>query len=389
MAKDVADAIGEALGKAARDTVSNVSSNLRKGRMSLSPPKPRLHMPGKKSSDGLLSGGKGFAAGAGLAALAPIAAKGAGSLARRGMSNGAGQLKKAGSKVGEGVKDGVMPGGGGGGGGKAKSTSASQTRRMPIEQSVDIAVPIKTAYNQWTQFEDWPKFMHRIDQASQEDDTHVVFKAKIWGISKQFRAEIDEQRPDELIRWHVVEGISHAGAVSFHELSDRLTRVQVTVMVEPGSLIEKAGRGMRHIKRAVRADLARFKAYLELEDEETGAWRGRIDDGKVKSTSRRSSSGRSSSGGRSTSAKRSSSSGRSSSAKRSSSSTGRSSTTRAKSRSGSSRSTSTSGSSNGRSTSSSTRSRGSKNGSSGGSSTSSKSSTAKSSGTKRSKAAAK
>src|SRR5581483_10026217 len=133
---------------------------------------------------------------------------------------------------------------------------------MPVQQDIDIGVPLQTVYNQFTQFEEWPKFMHRVDRVSQEDDAHVAFKTKIWGISKEFKAEIVEQRPDERIKWRVTEGLTHTGVVTFHELGPRLTRVEVNLDVEPGSMIEKAARGMRHVKRAVRADLARFKAYV-------------------------------------------------------------------------------------------------------------------------------
>jgi hypothetical protein len=144
-----------------------------------------------------------------------------------------------------------------------------------------VAVPIATAYNQWTQFEEWPKFMHRLQGVSQEDECHVSFKTKIWGISKEFDASIIEQRPDQRIAWTVTQGITHTGVVNFHELADRLTRVQVTLDVDPGSLLEKAARGMRHVKRAVRADLARFKAFVEMQEVETGAWRGVIHDGEL------------------------------------------------------------------------------------------------------------
>jgi uncharacterized membrane protein len=267
MAKDLGDAIGTALGKAAREAVESVASNAR-GR-----------------SNGMLSGGKGVAAGMGLAALAPVAAKGAGKLVKGAAGNGLGNVKDAvGSKLpspGQGKSEGV-PGVGKG-------------RRMPIQQDIDIGVPLSTVYNQWTQFEDWPNFMHRLENVSQDDPTHLTFKTKIWGISKQFKAEIVEQRPDERIKWQVTEGVTHSGVVTFHELAPRLTRVELNIDVQPGSLIEKAARGMRHVKRAVRADLARFKAYVLMEEEESGAWRGRVEDGDVKrktaSRSRSASSG--------------------------------------------------------------------------------------------------
>jgi polyketide cyclase/dehydrase/lipid transport protein len=350
MAKDVADAVGTALGKVAREAAKGVASD---GRKRAGP----LPLGSKGSSP--LSGMKGVAAGAGMAALAPLAAKGAGKLAKRAVTNGADPVKKAGEKVAEGAKDAVgkpgdlLPGGGGDSGGKP---GVGKGRRMPIQQSVDVAVPLSTAYNQWTQFEEWPSFMHRVDNVSQEDETHVSFKAKIWGVSKEFKAEILDQRPDDRIKWHVTEGLTHSGVVSFHELAPRLTRIEVTLDVEPGSLIEKAARGMRHVKRAVRADLARFKAYIEMEEEESGSWRGKIDDGDVKparsrkrssSGSRKRGSSNKSNGSSGRSKAKASSSGagsRSSSKRRGGSTRGRSSSN-AKSRSGSGRKKSSSRSS--------------------------------------------
>ena len=220
----------------------------------------------------------------------------------------------------------MIPGLGNGGGGSSESGTKNDMpgvgkgRRMPIQQGIDVAAPLKTVYNQWTQFEDWPQFMHRLESVSQEDESHVHFKTKIWGISKEFTAEIVEQRPDQRIKWKVTEGVTHTGVVTFHELADRLTRVEVNIDVQPGSLIEKAGRGMRHVKRAVRADLARFKAYVMMEEEESGSWRGRIEDGDVKKQRRSSSGSRSrSSASRKSRSSASSSRGRSSSSRRSSS----------------------------------------------------------------------
>jgi cobalamin biosynthesis protein CobT len=154
-------------------------------------------------------------------------------------------------------------------------------RRMPVQQAIDVAVPVETAYNQWTQFEDWPEFMHRVTRVTMDDDCTVSFATKIWGKTKEFEAQIETQRPDERIKWRVSQGITHTGVVTFHELAPRLTRIELNVDVEPGSLIEKAARGMRHIKRAMRADLHRFKAFIEMEELETGAWRGVIEDGEL------------------------------------------------------------------------------------------------------------
>jgi cobalamin biosynthesis protein CobT len=154
-------------------------------------------------------------------------------------------------------------------------------RRMPVQQAIDVAVPVETAYNQWTQFEDWPEFMHRVTRVTMDDDCTVSFATKIWGKTKEFEAQIETQRPDERIKWRVSQGISHTGVVTFHELAPRLTRIELNVDVEPGSLIEKAARGMRHIQRAMRADLHRFKAFIEMQEVETGAWRGVIEDGEL------------------------------------------------------------------------------------------------------------
>jgi uncharacterized membrane protein len=177
---------------------------------------------------------------------------------------------------------GLIPGlGGDGGGGKGGMPGVGKGRRMPVQQHVDVAVPLETAYNQWTQFEDWPDFMHRVTRVTQEDDCTVSFATKIWGKTKEFKAEIETQRPDERIKWKVSQGITHTGVVTFHELAPRLTRIELSFDVAPGSLIEKAARGMRHVKRAARADLHRFKAFIEMQELETGAWRGVIEDGEL------------------------------------------------------------------------------------------------------------
>jgi uncharacterized membrane protein len=155
-------------------------------------------------------------------------------------------------------------------------------RRMPIQQAVDVAAPVKEVFNHWTEYEDWPDFMHRIEGAEQVDDCTVSFQAKMWGITKRFEAEIVEQRPDERIEWNVTEGYAHTGVVTFHPLSDNLTRIELSLDIEPANIIDKASRGMRFAKRAVRGDLHRFKAYAELDHEEKEGSRKTIEDGEVK-----------------------------------------------------------------------------------------------------------
>ena len=291
MARDVSDTVRDALGNVVREALKNIGDV-----------KPT------KNKSGPLSGAKGIAAGMGLAAAAPLAAKGVGALRGNGKPGGPAKLaskaaSKAGDRVGDKLKEtvsskvdeaggagglvkeaagGLIPGiGGDSDGGKGGMQGVGKGRRMPVQQSVDVAVPIETAYNQWTQFEDWPNFMHRVTRVTQEDDCTVSFATKIWGKTKEFEAKIETQRPDERIKWRVSQGITHSGVVTFHELAPRLTRIELNIDVDPGSLIEKAARGMRHVKRAVRADLHRFKAFIEMQEMETGAWRGVIEDGEL------------------------------------------------------------------------------------------------------------
>ena len=331
MAKDLGDAIGTAIGRAAREAAHTVADNAR-----------------KTSKNGSLSGAKGVAAGAGLAMLVPLAAKGAGKLAHgaketvgKGLKDGVDKtVDKAGGAGGIAKKIGkdAIPGvGGGGGGQKNEAEGVGKGRRMPIQQSVDIGAPVSTVYKEWTQFEEWPTFMHRLQNVSQEDDSHVSFKTKIWGISKEFKAEIVEQEPEKRIKWKVTDGVTHTGVVTFHEVADRLTHVEVNLDVDPGSLIEKAGRGMRHVKRAVRADLARFKAYVMMQEEEDSSGSSRRSSASSRSRSSASSRSKSSGSGSRSKSSGSSSRGRSSSSKRSSNgSSGNSRRTTAKSRSSSS-----------------------------------------------------
>jgi uncharacterized membrane protein len=194
-----------------------------------------------------------------------------------------------------------MFGGGGGGGdddsdggGGRAAPGYGSGRRMPVQQWIDVAVPVEEAFNHWTEYEDWPQFMHRIESAEEVDETTVSFQAKMWGISKRFEAEIVEQIPDERIEWNVTEGYAHTGVVTFHPISDRLTRIDISIDVQPSNIIDKASRGMRFVKRAVRGDLHRFKAYVELDNEQKDGSRRTIEDGKVKRARRSGSAGSSS-----------------------------------------------------------------------------------------------
>jgi len=248
----------------------------------------------------LKSPGKMAAAGATMMAL-PFAAEGIAKLVGGSPKEKAADLgKKAKDKATEGAKEAVSDVAdeklgsklGGLGGlfskngsddyGEEATEAHGSGRRMPIQQSVDVAVPIDEAYDQWTRFEEWPEFMHRVDSVQQVDDSTVHISTKVWGVTKEFEAEIVEQRPDERIEWHSEDGLMNSGVVTFHRLAPRLTRVEVTMDVKPDSLLEKAGRGMRFTKRAVRGDLHRFKAYVEMEEHSDKGWRGTIKNGDVK-----------------------------------------------------------------------------------------------------------
>jgi uncharacterized membrane protein len=139
-------------------------------------------------------------------------------------------------------------------------------RRMPIQQSVDVAVPVETAWKLWNKYEDYPKFMHRLESAEKLDANHVHFTGKVWGIRRDWEAKITEKRANETVAWTSEDGLDNAGVVTFHRMGPRLTRIELSLDIAPHGPIEKIGRGMRFTKRAVRADLHRFKAYAEMNE---------------------------------------------------------------------------------------------------------------------------
>jgi hypothetical protein len=142
-------------------------------------------------------------------------------------------------------------------------------------------VDIETAYDQFTQFEDWPKFMHRVERIEQRDENTLMWHENIWGVRRSWEAEITEQVPCERLVWRSKNGPQSIGVVTFHRLSDNLTRIMITMDFQPQGLFEKTSSGTRISRRALRSDLMRFKAFIELRDEATGEWRGRIEDGEV------------------------------------------------------------------------------------------------------------
>jgi uncharacterized membrane protein len=146
-----------------------------------------------------------------------------------------------------------------------------------IEQSIDVEVPVRTAYNQWTQFEDFPRFMEGVEEVHQHDEKRLHWAATIAGQRREWEAEITEQTPDERIAWRNVDGATNAGVVTFHRLADGVTRVMLQMEFEPEGVAEKAGDALGVVARRIKGDLDRFKEFIEARGQETGAWRGSID----------------------------------------------------------------------------------------------------------------
>ncbi len=148
---------------------------------------------------------------------------------------------------------------------------------MPtIEQSIDVDVPLSTAYNQWTQFESFPRFMGGVEQVTQLTDTLTHWKTSIGGVDREFDAEITEQHPDERVAWKSIDGKTHAGVVTFHRLSPDTTRVMVQIDWETESMVEKAGAALGIDDMQVKKDLSTFKEFIESRGVEEGGWRGDV-----------------------------------------------------------------------------------------------------------------
>jgi uncharacterized membrane protein len=150
-----------------------------------------------------------------------------------------------------------------------------------VEESIDIRVPVSTAYNQWTQFEEFPKFMDGVESVTQMSDDSLHWVAEIGGQRREWDAKITEQKPDERIAWKATSGTGNAGVVTFYRIDVDTTRVMLQLEVYPQDWKEKAADLTGMIKRRVKKDLERFKEFIESRGAETGAWRGRIDQKKA------------------------------------------------------------------------------------------------------------
>ena len=148
-----------------------------------------------------------------------------------------------------------------------------------VETSIEVEVPVRTAYNQWTQFEEFPQFMEGVQRVQQLDDTHLRWEAEIGGRQREWEAEITEQKPDERVAWKATDGKTNAGVVTVHRLDDNRSKVMVQIDWEPEGMVEELGAKAGADDRRVKGDLERFKELVESRGAETGAWRGEVEQG--------------------------------------------------------------------------------------------------------------
>ena len=149
-----------------------------------------------------------------------------------------------------------------------------------VKESIEVSVPVSTAYNQWTQFEEFPTFMENVESVTQLDDTHLRWIAEIGGKREEWKAEITHQEPDKVVAWRAIEGRENSGRIEFEPLVPDRTRIDVTMTWEPEGFVEATADKVGVSDRAVRVDLERFKELIESRGAETGAWRGQVVEGQ-------------------------------------------------------------------------------------------------------------
>ena len=150
-----------------------------------------------------------------------------------------------------------------------------------ILESIDVDVPVRTAYDQWTQFESFPEFMEGVEKVEQLTDTTMRWTAEIGGQQKSWTAEVTEQTPDQRIAWNATEGAENAGVVTFHRLDDQKSRVTLQLDVDPEGPIETVGDALGFVQRRAKGDLERFKEFIEDRGAASGAWRGTVEQSDV------------------------------------------------------------------------------------------------------------
>jgi uncharacterized membrane protein len=150
-----------------------------------------------------------------------------------------------------------------------------------IEKSIDVRCPVRTVYNQWTQFEEFPKFMSGVKEVRQIDDTHQHWHAEIWGKDKEWDAELVEQVPDRKISWRsTTPETPNGGTVRFEPVGSDMTRVALTMEYEPKGAVENIGDALGALNRRIETTMKQFKEFIENRGGETGAWRGEVRGGQ-------------------------------------------------------------------------------------------------------------
>jgi uncharacterized membrane protein len=148
-----------------------------------------------------------------------------------------------------------------------------------ITKSIEVDVPVSTAYNQWTQFEDFPRFMEGVKGVRQLDDKTLEWTAEVAGVKRSWRAEIVDQTPDRRISWRSTSGARHNGVVTFEPLGDNRTRITLEMDVDPEGFVENVADALGILDGRIKGDLDRFKEFIEARGQETGAWRGEVKEG--------------------------------------------------------------------------------------------------------------
>jgi len=148
-----------------------------------------------------------------------------------------------------------------------------------VEETIEVEVPVQIAYNQWTQFEEFPRFMEGVESVKQLDDTHLRWRAEIGGETREWKAEIIEQQPDKRIAWRATDGDGPHGVVTFQPIGDGKTELTVRFDYEPEGFKESVGSLVGSDSRRVQGDLERFKEFVEQRGRESGAWRGEVHEG--------------------------------------------------------------------------------------------------------------
>jgi uncharacterized membrane protein len=157
-----------------------------------------------------------------------------------------------------------------------KMKNRSSNMDSSIVETIEINVPVRTAYNQWTQFEDFPQFMASVKEIRQLDDKHLHWKANVAGEDKEWDVEITEQIPDKRIAWQSTTGVPNGGVATFHKISDNACRVAIQMDYQPEGALEKLGDSFGAVRMELRGNLQKFKEMLESRGKETGGWRGSI-----------------------------------------------------------------------------------------------------------------